>query len=151
MSTALFPRIEREDLKKSAQSTKKMEAYGPETILVAEDDDSMRILASRSLRDRGYKVLEAANGKEAVRLAKEYEEEIHLILADAVMPGMGGRNAVEHIRTFRSGIKSLYTSGYSNTSIIELGILDKDTAFLQKPYDVAALTQKVRAVLDADN
>jgi CheY-like chemotaxis protein len=128
-----------------------MEGSGSETILVAEDNTSLLFLTCRILRDHGYKVLEAVDGKEALRLAKEYEEEIHLILADTVMPGMGGRDTVEQISAFRPAIKSVYTSGYANTAIIERGILDKDVAFLQKPYDAAGLIQKVREALDADN
>ncbi len=151
MSTIFLPRIEIDPSEKLAKSESKTEGSGSETILVAEDDNSMRILACQCLRNSGYRVLEAADGQEALRLAKEYKEGIHLILADAVMPGMGGRDAVEQISAFRPEIKSLYTSGYTDTAMIKLGVLDKDIVFLQKPYDASCLTQKVRDVLDAEN
>jgi DNA-binding NtrC family response regulator len=151
MSTIFFPRTESNLSKKLTESKSKMEEGGSETILVAEDDASVRISICRSLRDHGYKILESVDGKDAVRLATEYEEEIHLILADTIMPGMSGGNAVERISAFRPGIKSLYMSGYADTDIYKCGILDKDIAFLQKPYDVADLMQKVRAVLDSNN
>jgi DNA-binding NtrC family response regulator len=151
MSTISSPLIESDFSKKLAKSESRIEVCISETILVAEDDNSMRILACQCLRNHGYKVLEAADGKEALRLAKEYGEEIHLILADAVMPGMGGRDAVEQISAFRPEIKSLYTSGYTDTAMIKLGVLDKDITFLQKPYDAPGLIQKVRDVLDTEN
>jgi two-component system cell cycle sensor histidine kinase/response regulator CckA len=141
MSTILFPHTESDSSRKPSES---------KTILVAEDDDSTRILACHILRNNGYKVLQAADGKEAVRLATEYEEEIHLIFTDAIMPGIGGQNTVEQIRAFRPRIKAVYTSAYTLTTIIERRILDKDIPFLQKPYDAAGLTQKVRAELDTD-
>jgi two-component system, cell cycle sensor histidine kinase and response regulator CckA len=151
MSEMLFPHIESEDSKKSAKYKMEKDIGKSRTILVAEDNDSLRILTCRILRNHGYKVLEAGDGNEALRLAKEYEEEIHLILADAVMPGMGGRDAVDQISAFRKEIKAVFTSGYTDTAIIKRGIIDKDTAFLQKPYDAAGLIQKVEDVLDADN
>jgi two-component system, cell cycle sensor histidine kinase and response regulator CckA len=147
MSKIFAPDIESDLSKKPAKSQLKMEGCGSETILVAEDDASLRILTCRILRNHGYKVLEAADGNEALRLAKEYKEEIHLILTDTIMPGMDGRDAVERISAFRPGIKSVFMSGYTNTTIIELGLLDRDRAFLQKPYDAAGLIQKVRDVL----
>jgi two-component system, cell cycle sensor histidine kinase and response regulator CckA len=151
MSTIFFPRIESDLSKKLAESKSKTEEGGSETILVAEDDASVRISTCRCLRNHGYKVLEAVDGKDALRLATEYEGKIHLILADTIMPGMGGGDAVERISTFRPGIKSVYMSGYADTAIFKQGILDKDIVFLQKPYDVDSLMQKVRAVLDANN
>lgn len=151
MSKIFAPDIESERSKKLAQSQIKMEDCGSETILVAEDDASLRILTCRILHNHGYKVLEAADGNEALLLAEEFKEKIDLILTDTVMPGMNGRDAVERIKAFRPGIKSIFMSGYTDTTIIELGLLNKNTAFLQKPYDVAGLTQKVRAVLDSDH
>jgi response regulator RpfG family c-di-GMP phosphodiesterase len=151
MSAPSFSLIKNESFKNAAKSESKMAERESETILVAEDDAPLRIATCRSLRDQGYTVLEAVDGKDALRLAKEYESEIHLILADTIMPGMGGRDAVEQISTFRPGIKSVYTSGYADSVIIKCGILDRNIAFLQKPYDALGLRQKVREALDSNN
>lgn len=129
-----------------AEST---ESSVAETILVAEDEPSLLALAARILRDRGYRVLEAHDGKEALRLARECKEIIHLILTDAVMPGMGGKQVVELIEAARPGIKSLYMSGYTDNAIVQHGILNADIAFIQKPFTVETLTRKVREVLDS--
>jgi two-component system, cell cycle sensor histidine kinase and response regulator CckA len=145
-----FPHIEGKSSKKLSK-TKKSEISGSETILIVEDDAAGRLLAGRILRDRGYTTIEAADGFDALRLAKDYEEKIHLILTDAVMPGMGGKELVERMKALRPGIRALYASGYSDAVIIQRGILDKDIAFLQKPYEIACLIQKVRDVLDANN
>jgi two-component system, cell cycle sensor histidine kinase and response regulator CckA len=150
MSTIFSPHIESDLSKKLAESRSRMKESGSETILVAEDDASVRILTCRILHNHGYKVLEAVDGKDALRLATEYEEEIHLILSDTIMPGMGGGDAVERISAIRPGIKSVYMSGYADTAIFKSGILDRDIAFLQKPFEVNGLLQKVRAELDAD-
>jgi PAS domain S-box-containing protein len=136
---------------KPVKSINKMEGGGFETLLVVEDETFLRELTCRILCNRGYKVIEAMDGQEALRLAKEYEKEIHLILTDTVMPGMGGPELVERIRAFRPEIKSVHTSGYTDTAIVHLGILDRDRTFLQKPYGAADLTKKVRDVLDSGN
>ena len=121
---------------------------GSETVLVVEDEESVRALASRILRDRGYNVLEAADGVEALRIAQNYQQEIHLVLTDVVMPGVGGRAVISHLEEDRPGIKSLYISGYTDNAIVHHGILDSDIAFLQKPFSVDGLARKVREVLN---
>jgi PAS domain S-box-containing protein len=122
---------------------------GTETILMVEDDTKVREVALRSLRERGYRVLEAANGWEALRAAEDRNATIALLLTDIVMPHMGGRELVERLRALRPEIKVLYTSGYAEQAIVHQGTLDRGVAFLPKPFDSTSLARKVREVLDA--
>jgi signal transduction histidine kinase len=122
---------------------------GRETVLLVEDEPSVRDLAHRLLNQQGYKVLEAANGEEALRVVQEHNgEEIHLLLTDVVMPQMGGKELAEKLKTLRPDIKVLYTSGYTDDAIVHQGILEHGTYFLQKPFSLKTLSHKVREVLD---
>ena len=120
---------------------------GTETILLVEDEIGVRTLASRILRDRGYNVIEAGEGLEALRLAEGYSDEIHLIVTDVVMPGMSGSVLVSKLENARPGIKALYISGYTDDAIVRHGIRDSNIAFLEKPFSVYQITTKVREVL----
>jgi signal transduction histidine kinase/CheY-like chemotaxis protein len=121
---------------------------GSETVLLVEDDLSVRGLAVRVLRENGYNLLEAANGNEALRMAQEYAGEIHLLLTDVVMPQMGGKELADRIKPLRPDIKVLFTSGYTDNAIVHHGVLEPGTNFLQKPFSPASLAHKVREVLD---
>lgn len=122
---------------------------GSETILLVEDEPSVRDLANRLLKQQGYKVLEAAIGEEALRLAQDITgERIHLLLTDVVLPQMSGKELADRLKTFRPDIKVLYTSGYTDYAVVHQGILNSGTHFLQKPFSLKALSQKVREALD---
>jgi two-component system, cell cycle sensor histidine kinase and response regulator CckA len=122
---------------------------GSETVLVVEDEPSVRALACRVLRDRGYNVLEAADGPEALNIAREYKDVIHLILTDVIMPGISGNILVARVKNIRPGIKALYVSGYTDNAIVHHGILDSNLAFLQKPFTTDGLARKVREVINS--
>jgi two-component system cell cycle sensor histidine kinase/response regulator CckA len=122
---------------------------GNETVLLVEDDSSLRALAARILRYQGYKVLEATNGHEAIGIAREnLQERIHLLLTDVVMPHMGGRELVKRMKALHSEIRVLFISGYTDHAITYHAGLKPGTPFLQKPFSPTALAQKVREVLD---
>jgi PAS domain S-box-containing protein len=121
---------------------------GNETILLAEDEESVRALSRYVLRDCGYAVLEAADGEEALKLCAGERGEIHLLVSDVVMPGMGGRQLAERLRALRPDIRVLYLSGYADDAVIRHGVLEAEVNFLQKPFSVSALARKVREVLD---
>jgi two-component system, cell cycle sensor histidine kinase and response regulator CckA len=122
---------------------------GSETVLVVEDEIAVRSLACRILRDRGYTILEAPDGMEALGIAREHKGEIHLVLTDVVMPGINGTTLVSRLKAVRPKIKALYVSGYTDNAIIHHGILDSNVAFLQKPFSVDGLIRKVREVLNS--
>jgi len=121
---------------------------GSETMLLVEDEDMVRRLARLSLERRGYRVLEAAGADEALRLAAEFDEPIHLLLTDIVMPGMNGRALAERLAGDRPETRVLFMSGYPDDAIVRHGISEADVAFLEKPFSPDDLAEKVREVLD---
>ena len=120
---------------------------GDETILLAEDEPQVRQLTERTLLRRGYRVLLAQNGLEAMERSRAFEGMIHLLLTDVVMPGMGGVRAADVIRAERPAIRVLFVSGYSEESLFRDGV-EEGVHFLAKPYTPAELDHKVREVLD---
>jgi PAS domain S-box-containing protein len=144
-----LPRVEEETDALPVQDHTDHLPKGNETVLLVEDDPSLRALAARVLRYQGYKVLEATNGHEAIGIAREsIQERIHLLLTDVVMPHMGGRELVKRMKTLHSEIRVLFISGYTDHTIIYHAGLKPGTPFLQKPFSPTALAQKVREVLD---
>ena len=121
---------------------------GAETVLVAEDDETLRRLIYEILQSSGYAVLEAGRGEEALRLAGEHAGPIHLLITDMVMPGMGGREVAGRLAALRPGTRVLYVSGYTDDAVVRHGVLESGVAFLQKPFVPEALLRKVREVLD---
>jgi two-component system, cell cycle sensor histidine kinase and response regulator CckA len=143
-----FPRVQGINPDTDADLKPKREYRGSETILVAEDDASVRELSCLILRDQGYTVLSAPNGREALTVAREYSGHIHLVITDVVMPGMSGREFVLQLEASRPGIKALYVSGYADNAIVHHGMLDANLAFLQKPFAAESLARKVREVIE---
>ncbi|MBI3603872.1 MAG: PAS domain S-box protein [Nitrospirae bacterium] len=122
---------------------------GTETILLVEDEDTIRVLLSQGLRSYGYDVLEACEADEALRISRQHAAPIHLLLTDVVMPGVSGRELVERLAPARPEMKVLYMSGYTNDVIVHNGVSAAGTAFLQKPFTPDVLARRVREVLDA--
>jgi two-component system cell cycle sensor histidine kinase/response regulator CckA len=124
---------------------------GTETVLLVEDDCSVRSLATRVLQAQGYTVLEAADGDAALRMSQEHPTvAIHLLLTDVVLPQMAGQTLAKRLTTIHKGIKVLFTSGYTEHSLIHSGQLAPGLAFLQKPFLPSTLGHAVRAALDAE-
>ena len=121
---------------------------GGETILVAEDDQSVRAVVCGALAETGYTVLEARDGPEALRVAKEYSGPIHLLITDVVMPQMSGRELVQCLLAQRPATRLLYMSGYTDDAFGNHGVLAGSASFLQKPFSADTLSRKVREVLD---
>jgi CheY-like chemotaxis protein len=124
-------------------------AAGRETILLVEDDEALCMLARRILEARGYTVLEARNGEEALVLCERHEGPIDLVATDVVMPGMNGRMLVERLTAQRPAVRVLFMSGYTDDDMLRRGIVDPRMAFFQKPFTPEALANKVREVLDS--
>lgn len=123
---------------------------GLETLLLVEDEPGVLQLARTVLATAGYTVLAASGPEEALELCADHRGQIHLLVTDVVMPGMGGRQLAEHIVRLRSGLKVLYMSGYTPDVAVRHGVLEASVAYLQKPFGPAVLTSKVRQVLDGD-
>jgi signal transduction histidine kinase len=121
---------------------------GVETVLVVEDDAAVTKLTCEALRKHGYDVLEAANGGEALLICERRPGAIHLIVTDIVMPYMSGPDLAARARELQPQARVLFTSGYTDDAVVRHGLLDRTVAFLQKPFAISALTQKVRQVLD---
>lgn len=119
------------------------------TILLVEDDASVRLLARRTLLAQGHRVLDATDGQDALRVSAEYGEDIQLLLTDVVMPHMGGRALAETLRQSRPSTRVLYMSGYPDDEVLRRGVQQDRVAFLEKPFTQATLSAKVREVLDA--
>jgi len=124
---------------------------GAETILLAEDDEMVRNLVCEVLKRYDYQVLEATNGGEAARLSEEYQGPIDLLLTDVIMPEMSGRELAKRLVQLRPEMKVLYMSGYPDHAIVQHGMLDPETPFLQKPFTPHALARRVRDVLDLNS
>ena len=122
---------------------------GTETVLLAEDESMVRTMVADTLRAQGYQVLEAVNGDEALQIIHRETASIDVVLTDMVMPGIGGSELVERIRTILPDMKVLFTSGYTDVPTFKPGALPAGTAFLQKPYMPDTLAIKLREVLDA--
>jgi nitrogen-specific signal transduction histidine kinase/ActR/RegA family two-component response regulator len=144
-----FPRIDVGGASLADESNSDVDLHGFETVLLVEDEAPLRSLASRILRNHGYRVLETPDGMEALRVAREYTGKIHLIVTDVIMPGINGSTLVARFEAIRPGIKALYISGYTDKAIVHHGVLDSNVAFLQKPFTADALTHKVREVIDS--
>jgi len=122
---------------------------GAETILLVEDEARVRKLILDVLSGRGYKVIEATRGREALKLAKAHEGKIDLALVDVVMPEMSGPDLIRQLTRQRPQMRVLYISGYTEEAMVHHGIPDSGIAFLQKPFLPDALARKVREVLDS--
>ncbi|NOT08431.1 MAG: response regulator [Gemmatimonadales bacterium] len=120
---------------------------GSGTVLVVEDEPTVRQLTRRVLAARGYDVLSASQGREALEVAAAYGGEIDLLLTDVVMPLMGGRELAEHLAVARPTTKVLYLSGYTDDAVVRHGVLESRVHFLQKPFAPETLARKVREVL----
>jgi CheY-like chemotaxis protein len=121
---------------------------GEETILLVEDDDEVRNVATRILRKNGYRVLEASNGAEALRVCEAEEVAVDLMITDIVMPEMGGTELAGRLRETQPDARILFTSGYTEDAAVRQSFLDPGEAFIEKPFTPASLAKKARQILD---
>jgi two-component system cell cycle sensor histidine kinase/response regulator CckA len=121
---------------------------GSETVLLVEDEASLREIVRESLESSGYVVLSARDGEEAVDMCADRDLTIHLVLTDVVMPRMSGRELADRLRATRPDTAILYMSGYTDDAVVRHGVLAADMAFVHKPFTIEALARRVRAVLD---
>lgn len=121
---------------------------GTETILLVEDEDSVRRIACVALETQGYRVLPASSGAEGIELFKCYGDEIKLLVSDLVMPGMGGGQLAKELRLLRPSLKVLFISGYTEEICVQQGVMTSMESFLAKPFKPSTLARKVRTILD---
>ena len=144
-----LPREREAAVHMEAEPPEIVELSGRETILVVEDDETLRKLISRSLKRYGYNVLKAANGGEALLICERERGQVHLLLTDVVMPQMSGGELAERLTGLCPEMKILFMSGYTETAAFNNGILRNKAGFLQKPFKMNRLVRKIRGTLDA--
>src|SRR5215467_3526919 len=142
-----LPRIDACPLSDQAKPVRVKALHGNETVLVVEDNEAVRRLTKTILTAYGYHVLEAANSTEAFAREKEHGGEIHLLLTDVILPGMNGKILSERLQALRPKLKVIFTSGYTSDVIARRGVLERDVAYLPKPFGPDSLAAKVRDVL----
>ena len=143
-----LPRIEKEIEPEDEDQVLDESLKGSETILLVEDEDMVRNLARQVLVESGYTVLDAGYGEKAFELCEAHDGPIHLLLTDVVMPQMSGREVAERLQSSYPEMKVLYMSGYTDDIIHQHAVLEKDVAFIPKPFIPNDLLRKVREVLD---
>jgi PAS domain S-box-containing protein len=143
-----LPRVEEVGKSVQPSEAQRLSAEGTETILLVEDEETVRALATRILQASGYNVLESMSPEDALQIGERYQESIDLLLTDVVLPRMNGRKVAEHLALMRPGLRVLYMSGYTDNAIVHHGVLEAGIAFLQKPFTPSSLVGKVREVLD---
>ncbi len=143
-----LPRIEEPAAQSAEARAEPGNPRGSETVLVVEDDDTVRHITCQVLRDLGYKVLEAANGDEALRVSEAHRGQIPLLITDMVMPQMDGRELAARMRHLRPEMRVLYMSGYTDDALVRRGPLEPGMSFLQKPFTGRELAQTARRILD---
>jgi two-component system, cell cycle sensor histidine kinase and response regulator CckA len=142
-----LPRVEESAEELSPVKAPQNETGGCETVLLVEDEESVRELVRVTLASRGYNVFEAEDGECGLRLAQDFTGHIDILITDVVMPGIGGRELAKKLLSLRPGISVLYLSGYTEDTVVTQGALGPNTAFLQKPFTLQNLAKKVREVL----
>ena len=147
--TVALPRLEERVAPAGAEALAPADRRGSETVLLVEDEPSVRAVAREALETHGYHVIEAQHGVEALAVARAHAGAIHLLVTDMVMPQMGGRELAERLRAIRPELRVLFMSGYTDDIVVRRGISRATSAFIQKPFAVSAFTRKVRETLDA--
>jgi PAS domain S-box-containing protein len=145
--TLYLPRVDEAPGIEEPERPPRIARRATETVLLVEDDEPLRTLAREVLAIQGYTVLDATTPGEALRLAEAHPETIHLLLTDVVMPQMNGRQVADHLLAARPGLKVLFMSGYTDAAIVQHGVLEPGTQFLQKPFTPDGLSRKVREAL----
>ncbi len=143
-----LPRVEGKPPLDAPVESSSPRSKGMETVLVAEDEAAVRGLVRVVLESAGYFVLEACDGREAIDVARDHEGRVDLLVTDVIMPGMNGRDLSRVLRQARPGIRVLFTSGYTDSVVVQAGLLSPATSFLQKPFAPATLLEVIRDLLD---
>ncbi len=142
-----FPRF-RGEAEKTVEQPRELSLAGKETVLIVEDEEQILNLAREILSDCGYHVLTARSPGEACLLVEKHAGNIHLLVTDVIMPGMNGKELQERVTKLKPDIKTMFMSGYTANIMAHRGLIGDDVEFLQKPFSVQGLAEKVRRVLN---
>ena len=142
-----LPCAQQVDAKLPSKTVPEKSSQGCETIFLVEDEEAVRQSACEFLTMNGYTVLEAGNGEEALLVSRNYTRPIHLMVSDVVMPKMGGAQLAKLLTVERPDMKVLFVSGYAENTVLQHGKIDMTNGFLQKPFTLKTLAQKIREVL----
>ncbi|MBE9484228.1 MAG: response regulator, partial [Bacteroidetes bacterium] len=143
-----LPKVKGDAEPEEKEQTPVDEPGGSETVLIVEDNEGLRKFTQEVLQSYGYRILAAENGEEALKVGKEHEGPIHLLLTDVVMPKIGGKEAADRLQPLYPQMKVIYMSGYTDNAIIHHGVLAPGLNFLEKPFTPEGLARKVREALD---
>ncbi len=143
-----LPRVEEAVVAAGPATAAEPSPQGHETVLVVEDNPSLRNLIHELLTERGYAVLTATHGEEALALVREGEHIVDLVLTDVVMPRLGGADLVKRLRDMRPQPRVVYMSGYANGAISRQGVLDEGAILIEKPFTAGTLARTIRRALD---
>jgi PAS domain S-box-containing protein len=146
-----LPQVAAQDEKPFEDEVQRGPAPGTETILFVEDEESVRELVRDYLGTIGYRILEADDGVQALALAAKHKGPIHMLITDVVMPRLSGRELAARLAAERGEMRVLFISGYTDDSVFRHGVLEGGVAFLQKPFNLKALAQKIREVLEGQS
>jgi len=143
-----LPLTEEEPTPRADRKSQQAAPKGTETVLLVEDEESVRSLVSNMLRTQGYRVYEAEHGADALRVFADHAKEIELLLTDVIMPKMSGRELAQRLTAKKPGLKVVYMSGYTDDIVAREGVVFNDTILLHKPFTVEGLMKKLREALD---
>jgi len=143
-----LPRVNRSGDQAGTESRPEREKEGSETILVVEDENTVRLVTVSNLRKAGYNVLEARDGEEALRVAAETETAIELTLTDVVMPGMNGPEVLRRLTELFPSIKGVLMSGHADDTLVHHGVINEGLPFIEKPFTRDQLSRRIRKALD---
>jgi PAS domain S-box-containing protein len=144
----LFPRVPADEEAEAVAARAPVPTRGTETVLLVEDEDAVRAVASRVLKDQGYAVREARNGREALALLERPDHGIELVLTDVVMPDMGGIELADRVSQVHPDVRIVYMSGYAEGDKLQPGLRNSPYPFLQKPFSPESLAVRIREALD---
>ncbi|HLA94721.1 MAG TPA: response regulator, partial [Pyrinomonadaceae bacterium] len=144
-----LPRVDEAAIQRKEIAKEKRNLHGSETILLVEDEEAVMKLTHSVLELYGYRVLAATNGDDALVVSSGYDDPIHLLLTDVIMPGMNGRELADQLFWVRPETRVLYMSGYTDSAIENQGVLESGASFIQKPFGTETMARKVREVLSS--
>jgi len=144
----LLPMVEHPMLSQERQEAEAVPG-GTETVLLVDDDEAVRAFARQVLKEAGYRVVDAADGMQALATARSHDGLIHLLVTDLRMPGLGGQEVARRLRLERSSLAVLYVTGYAGDDVLEAASADESAVFLRKPFAPSALLKHVRRALDS--